>query len=139
MAELDPLIRMNKHEVEQKQKALASLYKRAQDLKDERDALETQLAIEAEKTQEMGADYLSYFGAYSDKVQKEIESIDYARRKLENQINLAQDHVRDAFAELKKVEIINDRRMKEMRAAQDKKDADELDEIAIDGFRQKGD
>jgi len=138
MAELDPLIRIRKHEVEQKQKSLAALYKRAQDLKDERDALEAQLAIEAEKTREMDADYLSYFGAYSDKVQKEIETIDRKRSKLENQIKMAQDQVRDAFAELKKVEIINDRRKEEELAALDKKEADELDEIAIDGFRRKG-
>ncbi len=138
MAELDPLIRMRKYEIEQRQKALAELYKRAQDLRYERDSLESQLAIEAEKTREMDADFLSYFGAYSNKMQKEIEAIDRKRSKLENQIKMAQDHVRDAFAELKKVEIINDRRREEELSVLDKKEADELDEIAIDRFRRKG-
>ncbi len=138
MAKLDPLIRVRKHIVEQKQKALAALYKRAQDLKYERDELEAQHAIEAEKSRELDADYLSYFGAYSERVHGEIEVIDHARKKLENQIKLAQENVRNAFAELKKVEIINDRRKSEERAAQDKKDAADLDEVAIDGFRRKG-
>ena len=137
MAELDPLIRMRKYEIEQRQKALAELYKRAEDLRYERDSLESQLAIEAEKTREMDADFLSYFGAYSNKMQKEIEAIDRKRSKLENQIKMAQDHVRDAFAELKKVEIINDRRREEELSVLDKKEADELDEIAIDRFRRK--
>tara|TARA_R110001592_G_scaffold27763_14_gene102775 strand:- start:10 stop:429 length:420 start_codon:yes stop_codon:yes gene_type:complete len=139
MAKLDPLIRVRKHTVEQKQKTLAALYKRAQDLKDERDKLETEHAIEAEKAREMDSDFLSYFGAYSERVHNQIDTIDRARRKLENQIRLAQEQVREAFEELKKVEIVNDRRKVEERAAMDKKDSDALDEIALDGFRRKED
>lgn len=139
MAELDSLIRVRKYTVEQRQKALASLYKRAQDLKDERDSLEAQHAIEAEKARQMDADFLSYFGAYSKRVSDQIESIDIKRKKLENQIRLAQEQVREAFAEMKKVEIVNDRRKAEAQTELDKKEAGELDEIAIDGFRRKED
>lgn len=139
MAELDSLIRVRKYTVEQRQKALAALYKREQDLKDERDALEAQHAIEAEKAREMDADFLSYFGAYSKRVGDAIDEIDLKRKKLENQIRLAQEQVREAFAEMKKVEIVNDRRKAEAQAERDKKESDELDEIAIDGHRRKGD
>lgn len=138
MAKLDSLIRVRKHTVEQKQKALAALYKKAQDLKDERDELEAQHAIESEKVRTMDADYLSYFGAYSKRVHVQIESIDKAREKMENRIKLAQEDMRDAFAELKKVEIIHERRKAEEQAVLDKKEAGELDEMAIDGHRRKG-
>lgn len=137
MADLDSLIRVRKHTVEQKQKALAALYKRAEDLKNERDALEAQLAIEMEKAKDMDAEFIKYFGPYADRVQKQIESIDQKRKKLENQIALAQEEVRAAFAELKKIEIIDDRRKEEERAALNKKESDILDDIAIDGFRRR--
>ncbi len=139
MAKLDSLIRVRKHTVEQQQKALAALYKREEDLKNERDALAAQLAIEMEKAKNMDAEFLSYFGPYSEKVQNQIELIDQKRKKLENQIALAQEHVRAAYAELKKIEIIDDRRKTEDRAAINKKESDMLDDIAIDGFRRKDD
>ena len=50
MAKLDSLVRVRKHNVEQQQKALAVLYQRSEALKAERDSLETQLAIESEKS-----------------------------------------------------------------------------------------
>lgn len=136
MADLGSLIRVRKHTVEQKQKALAALYKRAEDLKNERDALETQLSIEMEKAKDMDAEFLSYFGPYSEKVQNQIEAIDLKRKKLENQIVLAQEHVRTAYAELKKIEIIDERRKVEGRTELNKKESDMLDDIAIDGFRR---
>ncbi len=136
MANLDPLIRVRKHIVEQKQKALAALYKRAEDLKAERDALEAQLVIELEKSKDMDAELLRYFALYKEKVINQIEAIDQKRQKLENQILLAQEDMRAAYAEQKKIQIIQERRQKEQRAALDKKDADELDEIAIETFRR---
>ncbi len=137
MKKLDPLIRVRKHTVEQKQKALAALYKREEEMKNERDKLEAQLAIEMEKAKDMDAEFLNYFGPYSARVQNQIERIDAKRKKLENQIALAQESVRAAFAELKKVEIIDKRRKAEERAEIDKKESDMLDDIAVDGFRRK--
>lgn len=137
MINLAPLIRVRKHTVEQKQKALAAMYKRAEDMKVERDKLETQLAIELEKTRDMEAELLTYFGPYSERVQNQIEFIDQKRKKLETQITLAQEHVRTAFAELKKIEIIKDRRDEEERAEIEKKESETLDEIAIEGHRRK--
>lgn len=136
MAKLDPLIRVRKHAIEQKQKFLASLYAKAEELKDQRDTLETQLAIEAEKTKDLGAEMMGYFGAYADSVHVQIKEIDQVREHLEGRIKMAQDDMRDAFAELKKVEIIDDRRRAEALTELDKKAAEELDEIAINMFRR---
>lgn len=137
MTDLSSLIRVRKHAVEQKQKALAALYARAQGFKDERDALSTQLAIEQEKTKNMDAELLNYFGPYAEKVQNQIESIDQKRSDLERQIVKAQDIMREAFAELKKVEIIDQRRKDAKTQALDKLEAEELDEIALEAFRRK--
>lgn len=137
MAELDSLIRVRKHNVEEKQKILAALYKREEAFKEARDKMETQLAIEMEKTKTMRADLLSYFGPYSEKVRAEIDNIDQKRQKLGNQIAIAQEAMRAAFTELKKVEIINERRKAEEKKVMAKKESDMLDEVAIDGYRRK--
>tara|TARA_R110002072_G_scaffold114575_2_gene244698 strand:- start:464 stop:886 length:423 start_codon:yes stop_codon:yes gene_type:complete len=138
MTELDPLIRVRKHDIEQKQKALAALYTHAQELKDKRDSLETQLAIETEKTNELNVEMLRFFQPYADQVKEQIERIDLAREQLEHHIRFAQDEMRNAFAEMKKIEIIDERRKAELLAEMDKKESDMLDEIALDAFRRKG-
>ncbi len=136
MADLAPLIRVRKHEVEQKQKTLAEFYRQAGALKDKRDSLETQLAIEAEKTKDMPEEMLGFFEPYALSVRAQIEEIDEDRKKLEELITMAQDDIRDAYAKLKKIEIIDERRAEEELAKLDKKESDDLDEIAIDGFRR---
>ncbi len=139
MADLKPLIRVRKHDIEQKQKTLAELYRQAEELKKQRDAIEIQLAIEQEKTKDMDAEMLKFFGPYAALAKSQIEAVDDNRDKLEQLIVMAQEDMRKAFAELKKVEIIAERRDAEEQSELDKKDADELDEIAIDGFRRSED
>ena len=136
MADLAPLIRVRKHDIEQKQKTLAELYRQEEELKKQRDILETQLAIESEKTKDMDAEMLKFFAPYAESVNNQIEEIDGHRAKIEQLITMAQEDMRAAFAELKKIEIIAERRDSEQLAVLDKKDADELDEIAIDAFRR---
>ncbi len=139
MAELDTLVRVRRHSVEQKQKFLAELYRHEEALKKQRDELETQLAIEHEKTKNMDAEFLRFFSDYAGRVRHDIADIDNSRAQLDVSIKTAQEDMREAFAELKKVEIVGDRRKAERRAELNKKDADALDEIAIDGFRRKDD
>ncbi len=136
MADLNPLIRVRKHDIDQKQKKLAQLYRQAEKLKKNRDKLETQLAIEAEKTKDMSDEMLGFFEPYAASVRAQIEKIDESREKLEERIKRAQEDIRDSFADLKKIEIIDERRAEEEQAALEKKQSDELDEIAIDGFRR---
>ncbi len=139
VTKLDSLIRVRKHEVEQQQKALAELYRKAEELKNERDTLETQLAIESEKSHKLQPDMLEYFTAYVKQTRKTIDNIDKSRERLENQIKLAQEQLREAFAEQKKIEIINKRRKAAQRAKEEKAESQDLDEIALDGFRRRQD
>ncbi|MGH1455713.1 MAG: flagellar export protein FliJ [Alphaproteobacteria bacterium] len=138
MSELDSLIRVRRHDIEQKQKALGALYAQAEELKTERDTLEAGFAIESEKTKDMTAEMMQFFQPYADRVQDQIEQIDVAREQLEHKIRFAQDEMRDSFAEMKKIEIIDERRKAELLAEIDKKESEMLDEIALDAFRRKG-
>ncbi len=138
MAELDPLLRVRRHDIEQKQKALAELYAKAEELKKQRDVMEAQFVIESEKTKDMNPELLGFFQPYADRMQDDIEQIDVEREKLEHKIRFAQDEMRDAFAEMKKIEIIDERRKAEVLAEIEKKESEVLDEIAIDAYRRKG-
>ncbi|MCD8562758.1 MAG: flagellar FliJ family protein [Alphaproteobacteria bacterium] len=137
MANLNPLIRVRKHTVEQKQKALADLYRQAEELISQKKKLLDQLAVERQKVDEMGVEALGYFGRYSEVVRERSEEIDDSMKMLESRIEVAREDMRLAFAELKKVEIIQERRDDEEKAERDKKDASVLDDIAIEGYRRK--
>ncbi len=137
MTDLNPLIRVRKYEVEQHQKFVSQLYRQDESLvKQKKDMLDT-LADEQEKVQDMGIDMLIYFQNYSTTVKKRVEDIDHARTKLKDRIDAARETVRAAFAELKKVEIVKERREADELSEIEKKENDEMDDIAIQTFNKK--
>lgn len=137
MSDLNPLIRIRKHALEQKQKFLAELYRQAEEYENQKATLLKNLEEEREKLSDMGPEMLSYFGPYSQSVKERVEEIDHAMQTLSARIDLAREDMREAFAEVKKLEITQDARDDEERAELEKKLSDELDEIAIDGYRRK--
>lgn len=137
MADLNPLIRVRKHTVEQKQKALADLYRQAEELLSQKKSLLDRLAAERRKVDEMGVEALGYFGRYSEVVREKSEEIDASMKMLETRIEVAREDMRLAFAELKKIEITQERRDDEEEAAREKKDSQVLDDIAIEGYRRR--
>ena len=137
MAKLDGLIRVRKHALDQKQKFVAELYRQAEELENQKVTLLTTLEEEREKVDEMGVEMLSYFGPYSKAVKERVQDIDEAASTLETRIEIAREDMREAFAELKKIEITKQNRDDAEEKAINKKESDELDEIAIEGFRRK--
>ena len=107
MANLYGLIRLRRYTVEEKQKLLSSLYREAEALIAERQALEDQLEREreiamSEATPDASADY----GRYAENVRKKIGKFNEGIRKIEVKIDVAQEDVRAAFADMKKVQIV---------------------------------
>ena len=137
MADLNPLIRVRKHVVEQKQKFLAELYRQSEELENQKITLETTLADEREKVKEMGVEMLSYFGPYSEAVKERVGDIEDAMGKLDTRIEIAREDMREAFAELKKIEITQQRREEAEQKEITKKEIDELNEIGIENYRRR--
>lgn len=137
MADLEALIRVRRHAVEQKQKFLAELYKQADELEGQKESMLTTLAEERKTVDEMGVEALGYFGHYSEAVRGRVEDIDEAMKKLNRRIEIAREDMRDAFAELKKVEITQERREAEEDKELKKKESDILDEVALEGYRRR--
>ena len=134
MADLKPLIRVRKHGVEQRQKVLSELYRKAEQLAQEKRDLLTRLDEEQAHLEEMDVQMLSYFGPYSDAVHERVEEIDKAAKTLDARIEIARDDIRRAFADLKKVEITQERREEEEEKARNQKESKELDDIGVDRF-----
>lgn len=138
MADLKGLIKLRRHGIDERQKALAQLLRQAETLEAKKQELRDTLEREKDIAENADTkDYAAFFGAYAEGVQKQIEKIDGELKKLEVRIQIAQDDIRNAFAELKKVEIVQKQREEKDRKKQDAKEAAELDEIAIEGFRRK--
>ena len=134
MADLTGLIRVRKHDLEQKQKTVAELYRQVEELSSQKTELLETLDAEQEKLQDFGVEMLSYFGPYSDAVHERVEDIDDATKKLETRIEIAREDMRLAYAELKKIEITHERRLEEEREEVEKRESTTLDEIALDGY-----
>lgn len=136
MADLTGLIRVRKHAVEQKQKFIAELYRQAEELQQQKTTLLEQLAEEEEKIKEFSVEMLSYFGPYSEAVKERVEDIDKASATLETRIEIAREDMRTAFADLKKIEITQERREDEADREIEKKESAELDEIGVETYRR---
>jgi hypothetical protein len=138
MADLDPLIRLNKFELEEKQRFLAKLYSDIERFQNMKAGMLDSVESEKDVTDAdmdnitMIQAYLAYLG----RVKREVAQIDNEIDRIEVRIKAAIDEMRDAFSELKKIEITRDRRLKEL-AEQNKKREDALfSEIALEIYRR---
>lgn len=137
MAKLDSLIRVRRYGVEEKQKALAELYRQVERFEIRRTQFEQELMVEREAlVRETSPEMLAYFGRYSQIVKRDLGRIDVELKKLDARIGLMQDDIRSAFADLKRIEIVHNRRVAAERKEQDDKESNELDAIGIERFHR---
>ncbi len=134
MADLKALIRFRTYEVDEKKKALAVLFERLEELEKMKADHLQQIEDEAkflEEAEEITIDQQAAFNSFRDATKGKIAKIDQHINDLETKIEIAQDELRDSFAELKKVEITQRNREKEEEKAELKKETDIMDEIGL--------
>jgi len=140
MADLSSLIRLRKHTVEEKQKALAELYRQVEALESRKKFYHDEIKKEREViNQNPIVEMLAYFGLFQKAAERDIQRINGQLMKLETRIRIAQDDIREAFANMKRVEIVQNNRDLQEKADMNAKETRELDEIGIEGFRRKED
>ena len=138
MSTLTSLIRLRKHTVDQKQKFLAGLYRQAEELEQKKASLQEKLSRERQLLEEQEMlEALAWFGNFAAGVKTQIEFIDKDIANMEQRIEIARGDLRNAFAELKKIEITNERRIAAAQKEEQVKENKELDEIGIEGHRRK--
>lgn len=140
MADLEPLIKFRKHTVDEKRRFLAQLYREAEMMERQKQVVEDQMAREIETAREMQmAEAQAYLGKYLEGARRKVKAMETSLKKMDVRIAAAQEDMRAAFAEMKKIEITQRNRNEREAAALRKKEDQELDEIGINLFRRRED
>lgn len=138
MADLHALIRFRKHTVDEKQRVVARLYREAEEIEQRKQNILNQIEKEREQAEEMQIPFvMTYYGLYVDGARKKIKGLDRALEKVNARIETAREDLREAFAELKKVEITQRKREEEEDAEEKRRETQILDDIGIDSYRRK--
>ena len=138
MADLQALIRLRKHAVDEKQRAVAQLYREAETLEKQKKVVEDQMAHEKRLAEEMNRpEAISFYTRYAEGARKKIAALQMSIKKMEGRIEAAQEDMRVAFAEMKKIQITQTRREKREAKVQQKKEDAQMDEIAIEQYRRQ--
>lgn len=138
MADLESLIRLRRHTVEEKQKVLAEIFRQVEVLESRKEELLARLERERKAMEEDSMlETRAYYGRFEGVIRKDVERIDAELAKLEVRVQIAQEEVRSAFADMKRVEIVHERRKKEEAQEIKNKESAEMDAIGIEGYRRK--
>ncbi len=137
MADLEPLLRYRKYQLDEKQKFLAGLYTLADALLAKR--IEILDSIEAEKDALRSPEFEGYmavsgFGHFLQGAKIKLKGVQNEESKLDTRIRIAQNDMRESFSDFKKIEITHERRLDEERKALQKREDALFEEIGLQIF-----
>lgn len=137
MANLDPLIRLNKFQLEEKQRVLSKLYDDVNTLEIQKSAIMDGVESEKDAIDNMqDITMMQAFMGYVQRTKVEINLINDQISSLEIKITRAVDEMREAFGELKKIEITRDRRLADIAKENVKREDALFSEIALEIYRR---
>lgn len=135
MARLHTLIRLRKHNVEEKQKILADLFRQAELIEGRKRNIYDSLIREQTIAVETGQmEALVFYTSYAARMNKELERVEIQLKRMEARIEKAQEDLQEAFAEQKKAEIIQKRSDLADSERIKAKENREMDNIGIDVY-----
>ncbi len=136
MADLTSLIRLHKHELDEKRIALGKIYSVM--ALHERQQRELDRAFEKEKEIVAGTKDVHFtFANYVENVKRQQNKMNVQKAELEEQIIAAKDSMMETFSNLKKYEMTQQERDRLEKEEQRLKESREMDAIGIEGFRRK--
>lgn len=138
MADLSALIRLNKHELDEKRRVLGALYEQLALLERERRELERAFELEKAAVDAVGDVHFT-FAKYAEKVRLQQNGIDRRVSGLETQIEAAKESLMETFSELKKYETAEAERLAVEEETRRQNEGKEMDEIGLETFRRRED
>lgn len=138
MADLSVLIRLHKHELDEKRQALAALYGDLALMERERRALEDEFAREKKEAEKMEEVHYT-FAAYAETVQKRREEMDRLEAELSARIDVAKESLMETFGELKKYEMTQEERDRLAEEERRIRESKMMDDIGLEGYRRRSD
>jgi flagellar FliJ protein len=138
MKGVDGMIRLIKWRLDEKRRELA-------DLENMRDELHSRISkIEAEMLAERNAAAASSpvigfaYAGYAAAAMARRRKLEASIHEIAASIDVKKEEVADFFRELKKFEVLAERRMQRERAAEGRREQANLDEISLNMFRRAG-
>ncbi|WP_421790638.1 flagellar FliJ family protein [Hyphobacterium sp.] len=125
----EPLIRLARFKVEELQKQLADIDRVRQSLIDQVERLEASVPEEQAAATQNKDGYLAY-GSYAQAVIKRKQNIRASMEEVDQQADEIRGRLEAAFRELKKYELLEERRVARIEEALRAEEQAELDEIA---------
>jgi len=136
MKTLETLVRLAKFNVDDKRRVLAEVMAQVDAVHDRMETLET--SVEHERRIALDSPELGpVFGQFAAKAKAEREAMEQQLIALQPYIDQAREQLAEAFEEQKKYEITKERQDEAERLDLDKKDQAVLDEVGLQGHRQK--
>ncbi len=129
MSRLAALVRLRRWEIDEKRRALAALAGLKAKLEMDLAALAAELKAE-QATAAQAAEVSFAYAGFASSIRRREAKVGESIASVDARLDAAQSEVTDAFQELKRVEIAHDRQVAEVRAAQDRREQAESDEIA---------
>ncbi|WP_421787802.1 flagellar FliJ family protein [Hyphobacterium sp.] len=125
----EPLIRLARFKVEELQKQLADIDRVRQSLTDQIERLEASVPEEQAAATQNKDGFLAY-GSYAQAVIKRKQNIRASMDEVEQQAGDIRERLEGAFRELKKYELLEERRVARIEEALRIEEQAEVDEIA---------
>ena len=139
MADLNAIIRLHKHEIDEMQRVLAEQYDALDTLNEHRTRVLDQRKRELEASRDLADTTMLTISGFLEKSKREEIALDEAIKGQEAAIEEMRDHMMEAFAELKKFELTQEERDRLEEKERKLKEGRMFDDIAIQGFRTQTD
>jgi len=135
MANLDPLIRLQKFALDEKRRQIARLYADADRvLLQKNTMLDTLQSERTFASESYDQHVITLFLSFQGLMKKKLALNDQELARIEARINTATDDLREQFAELKRFEITQKRRLEQKKERLRRRETALFDEIALNGF-----
>lgn len=131
------LIKINDWQVDERRRMLADQLRQQAALQDRLAALEQEMAQEQEYANAMPTEAGLTYAAYAEVAIDRRDNLKKAIIIQAQGVEAARERLREAYLELKKYEVAEERREAELAAERTKVDQAELDEIGIMGYQRK--
>lgn len=136
MADLSVLIRLHKHELDEKRRALAELYSTMAEMERRRRELERTFEAEKEAVKVTGDVHFT-FAQYADAVRQQQQEMREEEAELEEHIERAKESLMETFSELKKYEMTQAERDRLEEEERQVRESRAMDAIGLENFRRK--
>lgn len=136
MADLKGLIRLRRHELDEKRRALGELNAKIDALNAYRQDILNNLEKE-KNLADVDINAAQGFGKYLNAALNKCKEIDQKIARIMVDVEKATEIVRDAFMEVKKIELTQENREKEAEAVIAKKETADLDEAGLTAHRRR--